>query len=1141
MSVTLELNGHDYQALRTVDGLACLDAEFVEELQTVAPELAARLQQQRAGELSALALSHWLVDCSPYLEQFIARLFGIESAVKQTSIATLSHAPILAFKQHFVLREARRCLRKLAELPSWQILDDWLNTQVPASDDRELAVAEWAMGLLAAAADNQAEIEQLVAWCAHALDKQPPALADWVSFRLPKKLDFDDLIGLEPVAEDALGRQQLPIDQQQHRDGFDLTEVPATVREVQAEVDYCVYCHDKEGDFCSKGFPIKKSEPEQGLKTNPLGEVLTGCPLEEKVSEMQQLKQQGHSVAALAVIMVDNPMVPATGHRICNDCMKACIYQKQEPVNIPQIETRVLTDVLALPWGVEIYDLLARWNPLRSDQWRPQAESGKKVAIMGMGPAGFTLAHHLLMAGHQVVGFDGLKIEPLPQHLIDQPVYQYSELAERLDQRVLAGFGGVAEYGITVRWDKNYLRLIYLTLMRRQQFQVFGNVRFGGTLTVEDAWVLGFDHFVIAVGAGLPKALPIPGSLAPGMRQANDFLMSLQLTGAAKQDSLANLQVRLPAVVIGSGLTAVDAATEVQAYYIAQVEKVLTRYQALVAQSSAQAVRAAFSSTDLAVLDELLQHGQAVRTCRAATPADAKPDFHPLLVEWGGVTIVYRRRMQDSPAYRSNYEELTHALAEGVYYREQLTPEAALLDESGCVQRLRCRQTDSAAGESIDLPARCILVATGASPNIAYYFEHRDSFVKQGQFYQSHKLDSAGQLQPVTVGAHCKDAFGPFTSYAKDDKRITYLGDAHPNFHGTVVKAIASAKLSYPQIDQHVRAVSASVDSGPAFAKQMADLLRCEVVSVVLLNPQVVMLRVRAPLAARNHAPGQFYRLQTYESAAAVVQATRLHMEALSLVACDVDKASGEMSFYVVESGASSRLVRHFQPGDAVALMGPTGVRTRIPNDQQTVCFVADQLGLANVLALAPTLRAAGNKVVCLLCVDNVSQLYALEQLLADCDQVMIASQQPGDVAEAISCVAGDLAALLAYWLAADQLPVALSTLTMVHIQGRVGLIKQVQQGFQQQYAKHFATPPEYKAAVHGPMQCMLKGVCAQCLQWQIDPRTGERTKAVFACSWQDEPLALVDVDHLQARHQQNSMQEVLSRLWVDAILDGQN
>ena len=54
-------------------------------------------------------------------------------------------------------------------------------------------------------------------------------------------------------------------------------------------------------------------------------------------------------------------MCAATGHRICNDCMKSYIYQKQEPVDILQVESRVLKDVLAIPWGFEIYSLLTRW------------------------------------------------------------------------------------------------------------------------------------------------------------------------------------------------------------------------------------------------------------------------------------------------------------------------------------------------------------------------------------------------------------------------------------------------------------------------------------------------------------------------------------------------------------------------------------------------------------------------------------------------------------------------------------------------------------------------------------------------------------------------------------------------------------
>ena len=73
------------------------------------------------------------------------------------------------------------------------------------------------------------------------------------------------------------------------------------------------------------------------------------------------------------MIAVDNPMVAATGHRICNDCMKSCIYQKQEPVDIPQAETRTLKDVLELPWGFEIYSLLTRWNPLNLRRPLPAA------------------------------------------------------------------------------------------------------------------------------------------------------------------------------------------------------------------------------------------------------------------------------------------------------------------------------------------------------------------------------------------------------------------------------------------------------------------------------------------------------------------------------------------------------------------------------------------------------------------------------------------------------------------------------------------------------------------------------------------------------------------------------------------------
>ena len=114
------------------------------------------------------------------------------------------------------------------------------------------------------------------------------------------------------------------------------------------------------------------------------------------------------------------------------------------------------------------------------------------------------------------------------------PIVDFKDLYEDLDKRILAGFGGVAEYGITVRWDKNFLKVIYLTLQRREAFRAYGGVRFGGTLTIDDAWKMGFDHICIASGAGKPTVIDLKNNLMRGIRKASDFLMALQLTGAAK-------------------------------------------------------------------------------------------------------------------------------------------------------------------------------------------------------------------------------------------------------------------------------------------------------------------------------------------------------------------------------------------------------------------------------------------------------------------------------------------------------------------------------------------------------------------------------------------------------------------------------
>lgn len=1153
----LHLKGFTFNELLRSEGLNRLDQAFLSFLKNQHPNLHDGLLAYRQGtsNFTALETSELLIHCAKVLEEFLADLFDIEEAAAISRARTTSFNPISAFKKYFILRRAKKEAGKVDTFPAFSQLQDWLTTQLKnaplQTDDREMAVSLLGTQYLNNPDAHADDIEKLVQWCTRALTtpEGQTETAGWTSFKIPERMDHMNLVRTQPAPQDPMNRVTAPDEKLRLRDGFKLTDERMGAREVQDEINYCIYCHDHDGDFCSKGFPVKKGDPSRGFKKNPLNVTLTGCPLEEKISEMHFLKKEGYGLAALAMVMVDNPMCPATGHRICNECMKACIYQKQDPVNIPQIETRVLTDVLDLPWGVEIYDLLTRWNPLRRDQWVMKPYNGLKIMIAGMGPAGFTLAHHLLLEGFAVVGFDGLKIEPLPERIIHHPVYRFADLTESLDERLMAGFGGVAEYGITVRWDKNFLKLIYLSLVRRPYFQVFGGVRFGGTLTIEDAWDLGFDHFVVAVGAGLPKALSIPGSLAPGMRQANDFLMALQLGNAAKSSSLTSLQIRLPAVVIGGGLTGVDTATELQAYYISQVEKILMRYEILAAEQGEEYIHQQLDPASREILAEYLRHGQAVRKEREhARQAGIQPDFIKLAREWGGVTIAYRRSMQESPAYINNHEELQKALEEGIYYFEGLEPSAVDLNEYGhaealvCHKRIRSQENQwVTTAEEIRLPARSILVATGTQPNTAYEFEHRGTFNRLNLQYQ-HYEESEDVLNVAHGVEHCKDpVFGPFTSYHKHDKRVSLIGDTHPVFHGSVVKAIASGLRTYPKIVaslQNKLSMPGDEKEYQDFAARMSHLFSARVKNIVRKSSHHIELTIQAPLAARHFQPGQFYRLQNLETLAPRIEHTLLQMEPLALVAAECSRSDGDLTFIVAENTATAKICATLKPGEAVSLMGPTGVRTKIPTEHETVLIIGNASSYPFVRSYGSEMRAAGNHVIFVGLYHHPDEIFCQPELENASDKILwltsshhaIAATRPDD----LCMVNTPLIAALKEQAQA----LSLGNVDRIFLIGGTDLLRTFQAARKPALKEYLHKDPKVFGSVYGNMQCMLKGVCAQCLQWQIDPETGQRTKAIFACSWQDQPLEIIDINHIDARSLQNRLMDQLGNFWVDHIFN---
>ncbi|MGH9961642.1 MAG: pyridine nucleotide-disulfide oxidoreductase, partial [Pyrinomonadaceae bacterium] len=239
--------------------------------------------------------------------------------------------------------------------------------------------------------------------------------------------------------------------------------------------------------------------------------------------------------------------------------------------------------------------------------------------------------------------------------------------------------------------------------------------------------------------------------------------------------------VDLPAIVIGGGLTAIDTATELLGYYVVQVEKALDRYERLVPLIGQESIWQRLDEEEKETFKRWLAHGRAIRAERtAAKAAGRKPDLARLAHSWGGVTIAYRKRLQDSPAYRLNHEEVIKALEEGIYFAELLSPVECVPDSWGKAQAVRFERQKlvdgryRGSGDIVELPARSVMVAAGTHPNVIYEREYPGTFVfdKHREFFQGHRLESENGLRRLVPVLEGETGF--FTSYEKDGRYISF-------------------------------------------------------------------------------------------------------------------------------------------------------------------------------------------------------------------------------------------------------------------------------------------------------------------------------------------------------------------------------
>jgi NAD(P)H-flavin reductase len=432
-----------------------------------------------------------------------------------------------------------------------------------------------------------------------------------------------------------------------------------------------------------------------------------------------------------------------------------------------------------------------------------------------------------------------------------------------------------------------------------------------------------------------------------------------------------------------------------------------------------------------------------------------------------------------------------------------------------------------------------VLIAAGTQPNTVLAREDPAHFQLDGRYFQA--VDENGDPVRPEKSISKPNEVRVLLSKRPDGRCMSYFGDVHPSFFGNVVKAMGSARQGYPVVSRMLAAVEpASAEPDAMFLAQLNDELRASVQHVERLTPTIVEVVVRAPLAARRFRPGQFYRLQNFETRSPGAEGTRLAMEGLALTGAWVDRQRGLISTIVLEMGGSSDLCALLKPGEPVVLMGPTGTPTEIPVNE-TVVLAGGGLGNAVLFSIGQAMRAAGNRVLYFAGYKHMNDRYKVAEIEAAADVVVwCCDEEPGfsvDRPQDRTAVGNIVQAMHAY--ASGELgaqPIAFADADRVIAIGSDRMMAAVAR------ARHDVLKPYLKphhfaiGSINSPMQCMMKEICAQCLQPHADPETGE-TSYVFSCFNQDQPLDRVDWRALESRLKQNSVQEKLTAEWIDHCL----
>ena len=250
-----------------------------------------------------------------------------------------------------------------------------------------------------------------------------------------------------------------------------------------------------------------------------------GCPVNINIPGFIKQLEIGNILGAAQIIQ-ESSTLPAVCGRVCpqeKQCEAQCIHVKmgKEPVAIGYLERFVADNVAMSDGELAIGDRsLAMGNE----------QLGKRIAVVGSGPAGLAFAGDMAKWGYQVTVFEAL-------HEV----------------------GGVLRYGIPEFRLPNAVVDREIEGLRRLGVTFQCDTIIGKTLTIEDLQAQGFEGVFVGSGAGLPRFMNIPGENLNGVMSCNEYLTRVNLMGAARPDNDTPLLRAKTVMVVGGGNTAMDA------------------------------------------------------------------------------------------------------------------------------------------------------------------------------------------------------------------------------------------------------------------------------------------------------------------------------------------------------------------------------------------------------------------------------------------------------------------------------------------------------------------------------------------------------------------------------------------------------